>query len=187
MLVYHSKSEDVLKLVHPCRCKRCEHPCTFGSGAFIEGEIEKLTTFLDINQKEVNEKYLEKLTKFNTTLFRPKIIRKDDNPYGKCIFFDDINGCKIHAVKPFECKVAMGCKDYGEELITWFDLNYFFDPDDLGSLREYKIYIESGGSVLKGAEFENFTNEKINKKMNKFEDLKKSRKKDWDKILGLKD
>ena len=39
MINYYSSDEKIMKLVHPCRCNKCENPCKFGSGAFIKGEI----------------------------------------------------------------------------------------------------------------------------------------------------
>ena len=183
MINYYTTEEKIMKLVHPCRCNKCENPCKFGSGAFINGETEKAAKLLNMSKKEFEKKYTEDITKFNTTLKRPKIQREQDKPYGKCIFYEEDIGCKIHKAKPYECKIAMGCKPYGEELITWFDLKYFFNPDDPESLRQYKIYVESGGHVLEGLELEKFQDEL--EKIEKFEDIKKSRKKDWEKILGL--
>ncbi|MEK6916496.1 MAG: YkgJ family cysteine cluster protein [Nanoarchaeota archaeon] len=178
---YDTKKEDVLKLAEPCKCEKCEHPCNFGSGAFIDGEIEKLAEFLGISKKEVKENYLEKIEKFNTTLWRPKIERKDDLPFGKCTFFDKENGCTIHEVKPTECRIAMGCKDYGEDIIIWFMMNHYFNPKDPESIRQYKLYVESGGKILEGAELEKF----LKKLPKDYGDLKQD--KDWEKILGLKD
>lgn len=185
MLNYYTTEEKIMKLVHPCRCNRCENPCRYGSGAFIKGETEKAAEFFNISKKEFEEKYTEEIKKFNTKLRRPKILRQDDKPYGNCIFYEDGIGCKIHKVKPYECKIAMGCKDYGEELITWFDLRFFFNPNDTESLRQYKIYVESGGHVLEGAELENFK-EQLSK-INNFEDIKKSRDKDWESVLGIRE
>ena len=185
MINYYSSDEKIMKLVHPCRCNKCENPCKFGSGAFIKGEISKSAKLMGLKKKKFEKEYTEELTKFNTTLRRPKILREDDKPYGKCIFYEEDVGCKIHQAKPYECKVAMGCKSYGEELITWFDLKFFLNPEDKESLRQYKIYVESGGHVLDGAQLEHFK-EKI-KELDDYKDIKKSRHKDWDKILGLKD
>lgn len=179
--------DEILKLTHPCRCFKCENPCKFGSGILADGDYEKivdyLTTVLKIKKEEVNN-YFEEIEKFNTKRLRPKILRKNKLPYGKCIFFDEKIGCRIHSVKPLECKIAMSCKDYGEDLIIWFQLKHFLNPEDIGSLREYKNYIESGGKVLPGFEIENFLNEEKSKKLESYEDIKIE--KDWKKELGLK-
>ena len=92
--------------------------------AFLYLELLKITPFGE--REAFEKKHTEDITKFNTTLKRPKIQREQDKPYGKCIFYEENIGCKIHKAKPYECRIAMGCKPYGEELITWFDLKYFF-------------------------------------------------------------
>ncbi len=181
MLTINTNMEKVLLLTHPCRCPKCENSCKYGSGALVGEDMKKLAEFLQITEEELKEKYLEKITKFNTTLFRPRLIRKDDKPYGKCVFYDEVKGCTVHEVKPTECKISMGCKDYGPELITWFSLNYFLNKEDPESLRQYKLYLESGGKTLPGAELDAETI----KKLDSYEDLKKE--KDWDSVLGIKE
>jgi len=135
----------------------------------------------DIDITVLTNKYLEKIEKFNTTLWRPKVERKEGLPFGKCIFFDSEKGCTIHQVKPTECRLAMGCKDYGEDIIIWFMMNHYFNPDDPESVRQYKIYAESGGKILEGAEPEKFTHTVAED----YKDLKQER--DWERILGIKD
>jgi len=127
--------------------------CRHGSGALAEGEVEKLAEFLGISEEVLKKEFLEEIEKFNTKLLRPKIIR-DGKPYGKCIFFDEQLGCKIHEAKPLECKIAMGCKPYGEELALWFMLNHFVDKDDAESIRQYVSYLKIGGKTLKGGKLE---------------------------------
>ena len=85
-------------------CQRRNNCCKHGSGCLVNDDLRNISLFLGISEKEVKEKYLEGVEKFNTRLFRPKIVR-DGKPYGVCIFFDE-KGCKIHSVKPTECKVG---------------------------------------------------------------------------------
>lgn len=184
MINYYTTEEKISKLVHPCRCNKCENPCKFGSGAFIGDETKYAAKFFGITKLEFEKKYTENLTKFNTTLKRPIILRQEDKPYGNCIFYEENKGCKIHKVKPYECKIAMGCKKYGEELITWFDLKYFFNPEDPESVKQFKTYVDSGGHVLEGVELEKFQ-EKLEQTKD-FKHLKKAREKDWESILGIK-
>ena len=98
----------------------------------------------------MKKEFLEEVEKFNTKRFRPKILRKD-KPYGKCIFFDEDIGCKVHEAKPLECKISMGCKSYGEKLSWWFMLNNFVNKDDPESVRQYASYLKTGGKTLEGA------------------------------------
>ena len=185
MIHYKLTKEDVLKHTFPCKCHKCENSCNYGSGAFTDDQIEKLAKFLKKSIDEVKNDHLEEIKKFNTTLLRPKIERSENKPYGKCTFYSKGDGCTIHEVKPIECKIAMGCLDYGEDLIKWFEFTHYFNPKDPESIRELKTYIESGGKIIQGFDPEEFI-EKINK-TDEFDDLKKKRHKDWDKILGLKD
>jgi len=169
--------KDALKLTHACSCNACSNSCKYSSGAFIEGEIEKVAKFLGIEKTEFEKKYTEEVTRFATTRKRPKVLR-NGKPYGKCIFYE--NGCKIHNVKPMECKLSMGCKTYGEELMNWFNIKFFFDKDNPDSLREYKLYLDAGGKGMKDM---NISSKSLKNAL-KYEDRKA--KKNYDKELGLK-
>jgi len=120
-----------------------------GSGALIPGDAERIAAFLGMTEQKLKEKHLEEIEKFNTTLFRPKIERRG-KPYGTCTFFRQ-GKCQIHAVKPFECKLAMPCQPHGPELIAWFDTNFFLNPKDPESIRQYATYLKSGGLQLADA------------------------------------
>jgi hypothetical protein len=158
-ITVNTEKKDLLKLVNPCRCESCTVGCRYGSGVFADGEIEKLAGFLGISKERLEKDYLESVTKFNKKKFRPKILRID-KPYGKCIFFDEKVGCKIHEAKPLECKISMGCKSYGQELSLWLMLNQFVDKDDAESIRQYASYLKSGGKTLEGAELEDLVPDK---------------------------
>ena len=136
-----------MKLTHDCSCQACSHSCNYGSGAFTNKQLPIVAEFLGIAVEELKEKHLEKITKFNTELFRPKILR-GKKPYGKCTFYDRKKGCTIHPVKPLECKLAMDCKDYGEDLILWFVQNHFVNEKDQQSIKEFEDYLKAGGKKL---------------------------------------
>lgn len=148
MITKSTSVKEVLKLTHPCRCDACSNGCKYGSGFMIGDDSKKLAKFLAISEKELKEKYLEEVEQFHTKLLRPKLERKGNKPYGKCIFFDEKQGCKIHEAKPLQCKVSMGCKDYGEELSLWFMHNYIVKEDDEKSMEEFNVYLKSGGKIL---------------------------------------
>lgn len=148
MITRNMPLKEVLNLAHPCRCGACSNGCKFGSGFLAEDDAKRLAKFLGITDKELKEKYLEEVEQFNTKLLRPKLERKENKPYGKCIFFDKEIGCKIHEAKPLQCKVSMGCKDYGEDLSLWFMHNYIINENDAKSMEEYEAYLESGGKKL---------------------------------------
>ncbi|MBS3102792.1 YkgJ family cysteine cluster protein [Candidatus Woesearchaeota archaeon] len=159
MLQKNTLLKEVLKLAHPCKCNACTVGCRHGSGFLVNEDIQKMAEFLQISEDVLKKEFLEEVEKFNTKKFRPKIIRKN-KPYGKCIFFDEKIGCKVHEAKPLECKIAMGCKDYGEELSLWFMLNHFVNENDAESVRQYAAYLKSGGKILAGAELETMVPDK---------------------------
>lgn len=142
-------ADELLKLTAPCSCGACQHGCAMGSGVLGEGDAEQIAAFLSITVDELKEKHLEEIEKFNTKRLRPKIER-EGKQYGRCTFFRE-GKCQVHPVKPFECKVAMPCKSYGDKLIAWFDVNHFLNPHDPESVRQYAAYLAVGGLLLPGA------------------------------------
>ncbi len=172
MLTKNTQLKEVLKLAHPCKCDACTVGCKHGSGFLVDEDIPNVAKFLNIEEEVLKKEFLEEVEKFNTNLFRPKIIRKD-KPYGKCIFFDKEIGCKIHEVKPRECKISMGCKDYGEQLSIWFMLNHFVNKNNPESIRQYAIYLKSGNKTLPEAELKDLVpDEEKLKKILSFQQLK---------------
>jgi hypothetical protein len=185
MIHAKSSAEEIMKMTHPCRCNACENSCNYGSGAFADGEVKTLASFLGISEKEVKEKFLEEIERFGTKRLKPKLEKKEDLPYGKCIFYHKEAGCRIHEAKPLECKISMGCKDYGNDLIAWYHINHFLDKKNPESLRQFKSYLESGGKTLPGAEHKDIFDEKTLKQLENFDDIKAKRETDWDEKLGL--
>ena len=151
--------QEVLKLSHPCKCEACTTGCRHGSGFLIDEDIPKIAKFLDISEQVLKREFLEEIEKFNTKRYRQKKIRKN-KPYGKCIFFDEEIGCRVHEAKPLECKVSMGCKPYGEQLSLWLILKHFVNKDDAESVRQYASYLKSGGKTLEGAELKDLVPDK---------------------------
>lgn len=166
-LTKNTPVKEVLKLVNPCKCEACTVGCRHGSGFLVDEDIPKLAKFMGLSEDVLKKEFLEEVEKFNTKRYRPRILRKD-KPYGKCIFFDEEIGCKVHEAKPLECKISMGCKDYGEQLSLWFMLNHFVNKDDAESIRQFASYLKSGGKTLQGAELKDLVpdEEKLKKILN---------------------
>ena len=158
-LTKNTDVKEVLKLAHPCKCEACTVGCRHGSGFLVDEDIPRIAKFMGITEEVLKKEFLEELEKFNTALFRPRILRKN-KPYGKCIFFDEEIGCRIHEAKPLECKVSMGCKGYGEQLSLWFMLNHFVNKDDAESIRQFASYLKSGGKTLEGAKLKDWVPDK---------------------------
>ncbi len=152
-------------------CDKCGHCCQYSSG-FLDGDDKKnIAKFLNISEEELQKNFLEEFEKFNTKRLRPKLLRKGKQ-YGVCVFYDEKVGCKIHEVKPLQCKLG-NCKEYGEELSIWFLLNYFVDVNDPESIRQYNEYLKSGGKLIPGGKLEELVPDKEKlKKMLSFDMLK---------------
>ncbi len=151
--------EEIIGLAPACQCSQCRHGCRMGSGFFAEGEEEKLARFLSTSVEGLKEKYLEEAEQFGRKLLRPRILRKE-KPYGQCTFFDEEKGCTVHEAKPLQCRVAMGCGSYGEELMLWFMLNHIVDANNPESVRQYAAYLKTGGRTLPGGELESLVPDK---------------------------
>lgn len=134
------------------KCKKCGHCCSHGSGALDDNDLKKIAKFLKTTEKELKKTCLDEVERFNTKRLRPITI-KTTKPYGKCVFFNKEKGCVIHEVKPLECKIG-NCSEHGEDLSLWFMLNYFVNPDDPESVRQYASYLIRGGKTLKGGRIE---------------------------------
>lgn len=130
-------------------CKKCGHCCGYSSGALIESDIPRIAEFLKITEKALKEESLEEIEKFNTTRFRPKLIKQKGRPHGRCVFLEDDNNCRIHEVKPIECRLG-NCGEHGEKLSIWFRLKYYVDPDDPESIRQWAIYLETHPTIPGG-------------------------------------
>ncbi|MBI2654291.1 YkgJ family cysteine cluster protein [Candidatus Woesearchaeota archaeon] len=168
MINKNTPLKEVLKLAAPCRCNACNHGCKYGSGSLAGNDVKNIAGFLEVKEEELKNHFLEEVELFNKKVLRPKLIREQGKPYGRCVFFDDEKGCTIHPVKPLECKTSIQCKDYGEDLSVWFMVNHVIDTNDAESIRQYANYIKSGGKVIPGAELENLVpdKEKLRKILN---------------------
>jgi Fe-S-cluster containining protein len=137
-------------------CSRKNNCCRHGSGFLAGDDLKNIARFLKTTEEKVKLKYFDEVEMFNKKLLRPKK-KQAGRPYGECIFFD--NGCIIHTVKPLQCKTG-NCSEYGEELSAWFLLNYIVDKDDPESIRQYAVYLESGGKKIKGGELSDLVPDK---------------------------
>ncbi|MBI4739828.1 YkgJ family cysteine cluster protein [Candidatus Woesearchaeota archaeon] len=163
---------EVLKLTQPCGCAACRQQCKYGSGFASDDDLPKIAKHLCMDQEVMKQQLFEKRTLLNTALHRPKT-KTPQKPFGECVFFDYKRGCTIHEVKPLQCKLAMGCKEYGNDTRVWFLVNYFLNPADPQSIREYATYLKTGGHVLGGATIENICpNKALREQILSYERLK---------------
>ncbi|MBW2984994.1 YkgJ family cysteine cluster protein [Candidatus Woesearchaeota archaeon] len=156
MITKKTKLKKVLELGK--KCKKCGHCCSHGSGALADDDLKKIAGFLKTTEEELKKTCLEEVEKFNTKRLRPVTV-KTTKPYGRCAFFNKEKGCVIHPVKPLECKIG-NCSKHGEDLSLWFMLNYFVNPDDPESVRQYASYLIRGGKTLKGGKLKEIVPDK---------------------------
>jgi len=160
--------KDVLKLA--AECKKCGHCCKYSSGYLVEDDHKKIAKFLGIGEKRLRKEFLEQNEKFNTKLFRPKLIKKD-KPYGECVFYEENKGCSIQPVKPLHCKIG-SCNEHGEALHLWFTINHFVNQDDPESIRQWAAYLKTHPTIPGGQLEELVPDKKTLNKILKFQILK---------------
>ena len=95
-----------------CQCEECKMACKNKPGWFMPNQIPKLLKFFNV--KKISELWKHGFAidwwegEPTTYILAPNIIGNEnkkypEDPHGECVFF--VNGkCKIHDVKPFECK-----------------------------------------------------------------------------------
>ncbi len=150
MIKKSTKLEEALKIGEDCnQCGKC---CTYGSGFVLESEITKIAAFLNVPKDKFIKDFLDEIEIFHTPVFKIKPMKKDDKPYGPCIFLDS-KKCRIHKIKPLHCRIG-NCSEHGDDLHTWFIVNYCLNIYDPESIRQYDSYIKTGGRVIEGAELE---------------------------------
>ena len=88
-----------------CQCDKCQSLCLNEPGWFAPGEAEMAATYLGLSMEEFEANYLEHHLTEDVAVLAPKCQQRT----GACIFFDN-GSCKIHDVKPFECRKVYGCE-----------------------------------------------------------------------------
>ncbi|MBT7902994.1 YkgJ family cysteine cluster protein [Candidatus Woesearchaeota archaeon] len=154
-------------------CKKCGNCCSQGSGFVLKKEVDKIAKHLELSEEEVKTKFLTEVEFFNTKQFRLKMnIPKDSiRPHGNCVFLR-ADHCSIQDAKPLHCRIS-NCNEFGDEVQTWFLVNFFLNPNDPESIRQYSSFLKTGGRLLKGAELEKLVPDKETlKKILDFERIK---------------
>jgi Fe-S-cluster containining protein len=159
-----NKLRDILKKGE--QCERCGSCCRYGTGFLADDDLNKISKELKIDEKEVKEKYLEEVEHFNRKMLRPKTKKK---PFGECVFLDKTL-CSIQNAKPLHCRIG-NCKS--EELSAWFLLNYVLDSKDPEAVRQYNIYLGSGGKLIEGGRLKDLVPDE--KELNKIINFEKMR------------
>jgi len=138
-MIYITAKTDLKKVLElGYECKIDGKCCEFGGGFVIKDDIPRISKYLGITENQFKAKYLDPIIRFNTFGFKLKS-RKTNKQYGPCVFLDG-NKCTIHRVKPLHCKVGT-CSEHGEAISHWFTLNYYVNPNDPESIRQWAVFL----------------------------------------------
>lgn len=108
-----------------CTCSHCINACKMTPGLFKPGEAERAAEFLGLTFDEFlrehinidwydgHKKYVEYLVPAKVGAEGPGEIVSFGYTFkdGNCTFLDGNDRCRIHPVKPFECKTEMCCSE----------------------------------------------------------------------------
>jgi Fe-S-cluster containining protein len=151
-------------------CEKCGNCCRYDSGIVLKEEIPNLAKSLDITEEQLIEKYLDEHEKFNTKHYKFKQVKLADKPYGECVFYDKQAGCTINDMKPLHCRTGT-CNEHGEQITEWFALNFFVNPDDPESVRQWATKLVTHPTIP-GGEINSLIKSKEElKKILKYDDL----------------
>ena len=88
-----------------CDCHECQALCRHEPGWFLPGEVERSAAHLHITVDEFCRQFCEELNIDQTVVLAPKFVSKQR----ACIFYEE-GLCRIHEVKPHECRKVFGCE-----------------------------------------------------------------------------
>ncbi|QFR49691.1 YkgJ family cysteine cluster protein [Sulfurimonas lithotrophica] len=87
---------------NPEACNECEARCCRGESGYIyvnKTEATAICDFLDIDMKELIDKYLYKKS------YKYSIKERKIGENYECVFYDEkINGCGIYEARPTQCR-----------------------------------------------------------------------------------
>lgn len=130
-------------------CTRCNHCCTIDSGILFEEDITRIADSLQMPRDEFTRTYLEPHERFHTKCWKLKQIREDQIPFGRCILLGE-EGCTVHDTKPKYCRLLSTASKHGQQLAAWFALNYFVNPTDPESIRQWAVYLRTHPTIPGG-------------------------------------
>lgn len=130
-------------------CTMCGHCCSYDSGIFLDEDLPRIAGHLKMPKDRFIEQFLVKKEIFNRKVHKARL-KKDEGPFGACIFYDDKDGCMIHDVKPLHCRLSRGCGEYGQQLNIWFMLNHIVDANDPEAIRQWAQYLKTHPTIPGG-------------------------------------
>lgn len=100
--------------VPDCTCQVCVDECKRRPGWFLPGEAEVAAAFLGLPLQEFFSTFLGVdwwVSKHDTFVLAPAVVDMEPGtmypwwPVGQCVFLEN-DRCRIHQVKPYECRMA---------------------------------------------------------------------------------
>lgn len=89
---------------HGCDCPQCRALCEHEPGWFMPDEVPAAAEFCAMPEAAFREQFLATHVVEDVTMWSPKRAKT-----GACIFLKD-GKCRIHPVKPHECRKVFGCE-----------------------------------------------------------------------------
>lgn len=135
--------------------KRPQKPgkaCMFSSGYILEHELEDIAKHLNIEKDQLQNNLLEKSYVYNKILHKPRLQRKGNLPYGRCVFLEEKNGehqCRLKDKKPLHCRISTA-ESHGHKLHLWYLLNHVVDANDPEALRQWALYLKTHPTIPGG-------------------------------------
>lgn len=92
-----------------CSCEKCRECCTREPGWFLPDEVGQAAAYLKLRSEEFVLRYCEEHVEGGVMVISPA--RKPGKT--ECVFFGSDGLCRIHEVKPHECRKVYGCQGPG--------------------------------------------------------------------------
>lgn len=94
---------------HGCACEKCKECCKRESGWFLPDEVEIAAKYLKLPREKFVKQYCKEHFENDVFALSPKTKSHST----ECIFLDAKGLCKIHPIKPYECRKVYGCEPVG--------------------------------------------------------------------------
>jgi len=110
-----------------CACWKCRAFCKFMPGRLIPRDLKRIREFLGVTDEVLDESLAASPGPLmeNTLTgkqFRMAVVVPATKEDGSCVFLDEKEQCRVHAVAPFGCGYFDGCKvdeEKGEDKQRW--------------------------------------------------------------------
>lgn len=92
-------------MARSCACPACQSLCEHEPGWFVPEEIDAAAAYLDLSRADFEREYLAAHTTPDGIALAPRT-----TPGTTVCVFLVAGKCRIHPVKPYECRKVFGCE-----------------------------------------------------------------------------